>query len=95
MRVDGSCHCGKIAFDAEVSESMVVLCHRADCQVFSGSAFRVSVAAPCNGFRLLGTIRQRALLPPTVQIWCRSALGWHGTIGAIPGSPEQQALLHK
>jgi hypothetical protein len=24
----------------------------------------------------LGTARERAMLPPKVQIWCRSALGW-------------------
>lgn len=24
----------------------------------------------------VGTVRQRAELPPKVQIWCRSALGW-------------------
>jgi len=24
----------------------------------------------------VGTARQRAELPPKVQIWCRSALGW-------------------
>jgi len=53
MKVNGSCHCGEIIFKAEVSEEAVV-CHCSDCQVLSGSAFRVNVKAPTSKFVILG-----------------------------------------
>jgi hypothetical protein len=46
MRVDGQCHCGAIAFWAEIEPGRVRICHCTDCQQLSGTAFRVT--APCN-----------------------------------------------
>ena len=54
MRVDGSCHCGNIEFDADIDESTVVICHCTDCQTLSGSPFRVTVATPVEAFHLRG-----------------------------------------
>jgi hypothetical protein len=53
MNVRGSCHCGEIAYEAEVDPERVGLCNCTDCQMLSGSAFRVTVPAPKAGFRLL------------------------------------------
>jgi len=53
MKVDGQCHCGAIAFEAEVDPSAVSLCHCTDCQAISGSAFRANIQAPAETFRLL------------------------------------------
>lgn len=39
----------------------------------------------------MGAVRQRAQLAPRTQIWQRSAMPWLDQLGAIPGSPEQQA----
>jgi hypothetical protein len=36
----------------------------------------------------VGTIKQRAQLPPQRQVWCRSAQGW---LGDIPGLPRTEA----
>ncbi len=120
MKITGGCHCGAISYEAEIDPNSVAVCHCADCQVLSGSAFRVAVPAKREEFKLLsgepqiyvktgesgrkrvqsfcstcgtpiyssdvtdpqmfsirlGTAHQRAELPPKVQIWCRSALGW-------------------
>ena len=120
MKVDGSCHCGYIKYQAEVDPEKVRICHCTDCQALSGTAFRVVVPVPKEQFRLLsgqakqyvktaesgakrvqafcpecgagiyasavsdpptynlriGSIRQRAQLPPKAQVWCRSALPW-------------------
>jgi hypothetical protein len=51
MKVDGACHCGKIAFEGEVEPGTIGLCHCADCQKQTGSAFRANVAS--GEFRLL------------------------------------------
>jgi hypothetical protein len=53
MIVDGRCHCGAIAYEAEIDPDRVTLCNCTDCQMLTGSAFRVSVPAPSATFRLL------------------------------------------
>jgi len=53
MKVQGSCHCGAITYETEVDPDKVNLCNCTDCQVLTGSAFRVSVPAPAATFRLL------------------------------------------
>jgi hypothetical protein len=54
MQVSGRCHCGAITYQAEIDPATVGICHCADCQMLSGSAYRVSVPAPAATFRLLG-----------------------------------------
>ena len=58
MKVQGECHCGAIAYEAEVEPGTMTVCHCLDCQIQSGSAFRANIAAPAATFRLLrGTPR--------------------------------------
>lgn len=52
MKIDGACHCGSITYVAEIDPENVGVCHCTDCQVFSGSAFRASVRAGKDAFRL-------------------------------------------
>jgi len=54
MKIDGACHCGQISFTAEIDPARIMVCHCSDCQVLSGSPFRVSVAAPIETFVLRG-----------------------------------------
>jgi hypothetical protein len=53
MRVTGSCHCRKIAYEAELDPARVSICHCLDCQTLSGSAYRVSAPVSRESFRLL------------------------------------------
>jgi hypothetical protein len=53
MLVEGGCHCGKIRFDADIDVKGVVICHCADCQTLSASAFRVTAPAAERSFKLL------------------------------------------
>ena len=53
MKVEGRCHCGSIAYEAEVDPGMVQICHCLDCQTLTGSAFRVAVPASPKTFRLI------------------------------------------
>jgi hypothetical protein len=55
MRVDGRCHCGTIAFEAEVAPGTIGICHCTDCQTLTGSAFRAVIPAPAESFVLRGT----------------------------------------
>jgi hypothetical protein len=54
MKIDGSCHCGEISYEAEIDPSMVGICHCTDCQKLTGSAFRANVSAPAETFVLRG-----------------------------------------
>ncbi len=134
MHIDGACHCGYITYEAEVDPAAVGICHCTDCQVMSGSAFRITVRVPAENFKLLtgkpkiyvkttadsgnpraqgfcpecgspiyatsvsnpqvyglrvATARQRALLPPKRQGWCRSALDWVTKLDALPRVEKQ------
>ena len=53
MKIDGRCHCGAIAYEAEVDPARVAICHCTDCQTLSGSAFRTVVPTQAGTFRLL------------------------------------------
>lgn len=52
MKIDGSCHCGAIAYEADIDPEMVAICHCTDCQTLSGTAFRVAVFAPEDKFQI-------------------------------------------
>ena len=52
MKVDGQCHCGKIAYEAEVDPASSVICNCTACQELSGAPFRASVAAKAEDFRI-------------------------------------------
>jgi hypothetical protein len=52
MKVDGSCHCGAIHYEAEIDPDTASICHCTDCQALTGSAFRVTVSTPEEKFRL-------------------------------------------
>lgn len=59
MRVNGQCHCGAIAYEAEIDPGKVRICHCTDCQVLTGTAFRLTAPTPEADFRLLrGTPRE-------------------------------------
>lgn len=45
MRIEGQCHCGAVAYEAEVDPQKASICHCTDCQVLSGAPFRASVPA--------------------------------------------------
>jgi len=64
IQVTGACHCGKVQYQAEVDPARVSICNCTDCQVLSGTAFRVS--APT----LPGTFRMRR---GTVSVYVKTA----------------------
>jgi hypothetical protein len=53
MKIDGSCHCGYITYEAEADPERVSICHCTDCQRLTGTAFRTSISAPDTGFWIL------------------------------------------
>jgi hypothetical protein len=68
MKIDGACHCGKLAYQAEIDPDRVGVCHCTDCQVLSGSAFSVFVPAPAASFSLRGGEPKPSACKPSVPI---------------------------
>ena len=53
MKIDGSCHCGAIAYEAELDPKAVGICYCTDCQALSASAYRTIGMVKAGDFRLL------------------------------------------
>ena len=53
MKIDGRCHCGAITYEAELDPDKVAICHCADCQAMSASAFRTLAMVEESKFTLL------------------------------------------
>ncbi len=52
MKITGSCHCGQIAYEAEVDPATARVCHCSDCQKLTGTAFRTNIASLPGTFAL-------------------------------------------
>jgi hypothetical protein len=53
MKVTGSCHCGQVAYEAEIDPADVSLCNCTDCQKLTGSVYRVNIRASREKFRMI------------------------------------------
>jgi hypothetical protein len=54
MQVEGACHCGRIAYEADIDPDKVLICHCTDCQTISGGPYRVNVPVLTENLRLTG-----------------------------------------
>lgn len=54
MRIDGTCHCGNLAYWAEIDPERITICHCSDCQQLSGSAYRVNAHVRTDAFGMTG-----------------------------------------
>ena len=52
MKIDGGCHCGYIAYEAEADPAKAMICHCTDCQTLSGSAFRTVLPTQEGSFKI-------------------------------------------
>jgi len=53
MYIDGQCHCGRVAFEADIDQEAVAVCNCTDCQTLTGSPYRVTVI--CAGSQIHST----------------------------------------
>ena len=56
MKVHGRCHCGELVYEAQVDPAHASICHCVDCQILTGTAYRVSVPAKAENFRILSGV---------------------------------------
>jgi hypothetical protein len=80
MKIDGGCHCGEIAYEAEIDPEKVGICHCTDCQTLSASAYRTVVLVPGDSFKLTrGTPKEYVKVAESGN---RRAQGFCGTCGS-------------
>jgi hypothetical protein len=80
MKIEGNCHCGAIAYEAEVDPAKASICHCFDCQTLSGAPFRASVPARAEDFRILKG--QPRTYVKTAESGHRRAQGFCGDCGS-------------
>jgi hypothetical protein len=54
MKIDGGCHCGKVAYEAEADPDKAGICHCTDCQALSGSPYVAFIPVAAEDFKLRG-----------------------------------------
>ena len=54
MNIDGQCHCGLVAYQADIDPDQVSICHCTDCQTLTGSPYRVTVICSGEQIRMTG-----------------------------------------
>jgi len=96
MQVHGSCHCGANAFEAVVDPARVTICHCTACQNLTGSAYRVTVAANAESFRLTRGSPKRYVKTAgsgnkRAQVFCADC-GSHLYAHAAAERPERMGL---
>ena len=80
MKIDGSCHCGKVTYRAEVDPGNVSICHCTDCQTLTGSAYRANIPASVESFTLL-TGEPRIYIKTTAESGTKRAHAFCGDCG--------------
>jgi hypothetical protein len=55
--IEGGCLCGRVRYSADAKPAFVSVCHCADCQKFSGSAFAMVVGVPEPALHVTGTLK--------------------------------------
>jgi hypothetical protein len=54
MKIEGSCHCGEITYEADINPEYVLIGHCTDCQTISGAPYRANVPVLPQHFSLRG-----------------------------------------
>lgn len=55
--IEGGCLCGKVRYTADTEPRFIGVCHCADCQRFTGSAFSTVIALPASDLKTIGTLK--------------------------------------
>lgn len=61
---------------------------QAFCETCGTQLYGAELDSPKGLMLRLGCVNERALLPPTVQIWGQSALPWLPTLASVPSHSE-------
>ena len=79
MKIDGRCHCGDVAYQAEIDPDDVMVCHCSDCQTLSGTAFRTVVLTQPGSFQL--TSGELTIYVKTAESGAKRQQSFCGTCG--------------
>jgi hypothetical protein len=92
MRIDGQCHCGAVRYQAEIDPELVGICHCTDCQVLTGSPYRVSVATSRSALQLSGAPKCYVKVGDSGRKRYQYFCGDCGAPIYVTGEPEDEAI---
>jgi hypothetical protein len=93
VKIHGACHCGAVAYEAQIDSVRVTVCHCRDCQSFSGAPFRASVPAKTEDLNILRGLPK--VYVKTAENGNRRAQGFCGDCGsAIYSADAQDAKVY-
>ena len=58
MKINGSCHCGKITLTAEVDPTTAMVCHCTDCQILGGGPCRTGIRSKAEKITIEGDVTE-------------------------------------
>ena len=74
LLVHGACHCGAVRLTARIQPSRILVCHCTDCQVLTGSAFRVVAPVVPGSLEVQGAVKEYARTADSgavrLQVFC-------------------------
>jgi hypothetical protein len=56
MKIDGQCHCGSVTYQADIDPERASICHCTDCQLLTGSPYRVTAICSGDQIRMTGKV---------------------------------------
>ena len=54
-KIQGGCLCGAVRYSSDADPIVTAVCHCADCQRQTGTAFSIVIGVPADGFRVEGS----------------------------------------
>ncbi len=95
MHTTGACFCGELEYEAKIDPNFVSICHCRDCQIMSGSAFRISTGLAPEDFKITkGTANIFAKTADSGNVRRLAFCGTCGThIAALPPEGTEGGIV--
>ena len=90
-KIEGGCLCGSVRYSSEAEPIVTAVCHCADCQKQTGTAFSIVVGVPAEGFEVEGELSRYETTgddthQPTDRRFCsKCGSPIYSSSGASPG----------
>jgi hypothetical protein len=95
MKITGGCFCGEITYAGEIDEGRVGVCHCRDCQIFSGSAYRLATPMAPDALEFLtGTPSYFEKMADSGKVRKMAFCGTCGThLCSMPADPKEEGAF--
>ena len=93
MKIDGSCHCGKITLTAEVDPTTAMVCHCTDCQILGGGPCRTGIRSEAEKITIEGDVTEYTKVAESGRKRVQGFCGVCGTSLYAADADKQKNLI--